>query len=68
MMHMEVLLLFPSSFQQHLQVLPGPGAMPSVSPQLQAVTEPGTGDALLPQSHGITSLVVPSICPGTGQS
>lgn len=67
MMHVEA-LLFPSHFQQHPQILPAPGAMPPGRPQLQVVTEPGTGDALLPQGHRVPSLVDPSVCPGTGQS
>ena len=39
MTHVEV-LLYPSPFQQHPQVLPAPGAMPPGCPRPQAVTEP----------------------------
>lgn len=64
-MHMEV-LLFPSPFQQHPQLLPLPRVTPPVCPQLLEVPELATGVALLPQ--GVPCLVVPSICPGTGKS
>lgn len=60
-------LLFPSPCQQRPQVLPAPGAVPPRCPQLQVGTEAGTGDTLLLQGHGVPSLVVPSICSGTGQ-